>query len=81
MLNEFYKYWTEPNDLNTKFRREFEKTWSAERRLETWSKNQNNFKKEKGSAEKEKEKPMIGRMTQESVEKTFNAFLNVEANG
>jgi len=37
------------------------------------------LKKEKGSAEKEK--PMIGRMTQESVEKTFNAFLNVEANG
>jgi hypothetical protein len=79
MLNEFYKYWTEPNNSNTKFRKELEKTWSAERRLETWSKNQNNFKKEKGSAEKEK--PMIGRMTQESVEKTFNAFLNVEANG
>jgi hypothetical protein len=81
MLNEFYKYWTEPNNSNTKFRKELEKTWSAERRLETWSKNKNNFKKEKGSAEKEKEKPMIGRMTQESVEKTFNAFLNVEANG
>jgi hypothetical protein len=81
MLNEFYKYWTEPNNSNTKFRKELQKTWSVERRLETWSKNENNFKKEKSSAQKEKEKPLIGRMTQESVEKTFNAFLNTSANG
>lgn len=81
MLNEFYKYWTEPNNSNTKFRKELQKTWSVERRLETWSKNESNFKKEKSSAQKEKEKPLIGRMTQESVEKTFNAFLNTSANG
>jgi len=81
MLNEFYKYWTEPNNSNTKFRKELQKTWSVERRLETWSKNESNFKKEKSSAQKEKEKPLIGRMTQESVEKTFNAFLNTGANG
>lgn len=52
MLNDFYLYWTEPNKSNTKFRQEMEKTWSLERRLETWSKN--DFKnKEKSSVKKE----------------------------
>lgn len=46
MLKEFYNYWIEPNKSNTKFRQELEKTWSLERRLETWSKNDSNFKKE-----------------------------------
>lgn len=40
MLNEFYKYWTETNRSGTKFRQEFQKTWSIERRLETWAKNE-----------------------------------------
>lgn len=44
MLNDFYKYWTEPNQSNTKFKKELEKTWSLERRLETWAKNDKNFK-------------------------------------
>lgn len=44
MCNEFYKYWTEPNKSKTKFRMELEKTWSLERRLETWSKNDKSFK-------------------------------------
>lgn len=44
LLNEFYKYWTEPNVSNTKFRRELEKTWDVGRRLETWAKNDKNFK-------------------------------------
>ena len=39
MLNDFYKYWTEPNKSNTTFRQELEKTWSIERRIETWAKN------------------------------------------
>lgn len=39
MLNDFYKYWTEPNKSNTKFRQELEKTWAIERRIETWAKN------------------------------------------
>lgn len=43
MLNAFYKYWTEPNKSNTKFRYELEKTWSLDRRLETWSRNDKNF--------------------------------------
>jgi hypothetical protein len=44
-IKDFYEYWTEPNKSNTKFRQELEKTWSLERRLQTWSKNENNFKK------------------------------------
>lgn len=38
MLNEFYLYWTEPNQQNTKMKFELEKTYSLERRLNTWSK-------------------------------------------
>jgi len=45
LINEFYKYWTEPNKSNTKFKQELEKTWSLERRLETWAKNDKNFNK------------------------------------
>lgn len=45
LINEFFKYWTEPNKSNTKFKQELEKTWSLERRLETWSKNDKNFNK------------------------------------
>lgn len=44
MLNDFYKYWTEPNKSGTKFKQEMEKTWSLERRLETWAKNDFNKK-------------------------------------
>lgn len=46
-LNDFYKYWTEPNKSNSKFRMELEKTWSLERRLETWDKNNKNFNNNK----------------------------------
>jgi hypothetical protein len=38
MLNEFYLYWTEPNQQNTKMKFELERTYSLERRLNTWSK-------------------------------------------
>ena len=44
-LNDFYKYWTEPNKSKTKFRQELEKTWDLSRRLETWAKNDKNFAK------------------------------------
>lgn len=45
LCNDFYKYWTEPNRSNTKFRQETEKTWDIVRRLETWAKNDKNFAK------------------------------------
>lgn len=43
LLNEFYHYWTEPNKSNTKLNFELQKTWSVERRLNTWAKNEKNF--------------------------------------
>jgi hypothetical protein len=46
-LKDFYDYWTEPNKSNTKFRQELEKTWSLDRRIKTWIKNESNFKPNK----------------------------------
>ena len=43
MLKEFYNYWTEPNQSKSKMRFELEKTWSLDRRLETWAKRENSF--------------------------------------
>tara|TARA_R110000868_G_scaffold290022_1_gene550267 strand:- start:16110 stop:16697 length:588 start_codon:yes stop_codon:yes gene_type:complete len=45
MMLDFYKYWTEPNKSNTKYKQELEKTWSLDRRLETWAKNNSSFNK------------------------------------
>lgn len=53
MLNEFYFYWTEPNQRKTKMKFEMEKTWSIERRLNTWSKQSVKF----GTAVSKAEKP------------------------
>jgi len=47
LIKEFYEYWTEPNKSNTKFKQELLKTWSLQRRLETWAKNDINFNKNK----------------------------------
>jgi len=44
LINQFYAYWTEPNKSNTKFKQELERTWDLKRRLETWAKNDKNFK-------------------------------------
>jgi hypothetical protein len=52
-LNDFYKYWTEPNKSNTKFKQELEKTWDLNRRLETWAKNDKQFNKQNN----EKQRP------------------------
>ena len=71
-LNDFYKYWTEPNKSNTKFKQELERTWSLERRLETWAKNQKIFDKEKSSAKKESEKIVVGRQTMSTVQQNLD---------
>ena len=72
LLNDFYKYWTEPNKSNTKFRQELEKTWSVERRLETWSKNE----RKKVAPKKESEAPSkisnLMKISQELEEKYKN---------
>ena len=52
MIKNFYEYWTEPNKSNTKFKQELLKTWSLERRLTTWAKNDNNFNKQKNGTTK-----------------------------
>lgn len=49
LINDFYLYWTEPNKSNTKFRQELQKTWSLERRLNNWSKNDSKFKGNAGN--------------------------------
>lgn len=47
LLNQFYKYWTQPNKSNTKFKQELEQTWQLSYRLETWSsREKTNFVKE-----------------------------------
>ncbi len=38
-LNDFYKYWTEPNRSETKLKFELQKTWDLSRRLERWANN------------------------------------------
>lgn len=43
MLNDFYSYWTEHGDKDKKFRAEKEKSFSVERRLETWKRNESKF--------------------------------------
>ena len=36
MLNDFFQYWTEPNESNTKMRFEAEKFWKLKSRLDAW---------------------------------------------
>ncbi len=43
MLNDFYAYWTEHGDKDKKFRSEKQTSFSIERRLETWKRNENKF--------------------------------------
>jgi hypothetical protein len=43
MVKNFYGYWSEPNQTKRKMKYELEKTWDTSRRLETWSKRENNF--------------------------------------
>ena len=58
MVKDFYLYWTEPNKSNTKFRQELERTWSPERRLISW--NKNNFgNKNKGGNDQQQTRPSV----------------------
>ncbi len=44
MVNDFFKYWSELNQSQTKMKFQLEKTWQLNLRLERWSKN--NFNKQ-----------------------------------
>lgn len=76
-LKEFNAYWTEPNKSNTKFKQELEKTWSLERRLETWAKNDKNFNKinQNGkSSDNSQSKPFAGRQTSDTIAKNLQGW-------
>lgn len=47
MLNDFYGYWTEHGEKDKKFRAEKQTSFNIERRLETWKRNDANFKPQK----------------------------------
>lgn len=63
-LNDFYKYWTEPNKSQTKFRQELEPTWDLERRLQTWAKNDKNFTNKKTAQVSEMNQTVIDKIKQ-----------------
>lgn len=44
-LKSFVSYWTEPNTSKTKIRHELQKTWDTKRRIGTWMRNKNIFRK------------------------------------
>jgi len=52
LVRDFYNYWTEPNQSNTKFKKELEKTWDTKRRLDNWAKNDKTFYKPKQETKK-----------------------------
>lgn len=57
MIKDFFEYWTEPNRTGTQFKQELQKTWSTERRLSTWSRNNfgGTYKQEKSESLEERE--------------------------
>lgn len=73
MISDFYEYWTEPNKANTKFKQEMQLTWSLERRLKTWDKN--NFNKNKNGT---REQPLLGRQTASTVRANASGWDSIE---
>jgi hypothetical protein len=49
MVRAFFDYWSEPNKSGSQMRFELEKTWSVDRRLATWSRNDSKFGNKKSS--------------------------------
>ena len=73
MIRDFYEYWTEPNKKNTKFKQEMQDTWSLDRRLKTW--NKNNFNKNKNGT---REQPLLGRQTASTVRANASGWDSIE---
>lgn len=75
MVNEFWKYWTEPNKSKTKMRFEQERTWDINRRLQRWANNnlQKNGNNNKNLETKEqratKYAETINRLIEEDINK------------
>lgn len=73
MIRDFYEYWTEPNEKNTKFRKELQKTWSLDRRLKTW--NDNNFKRNTNNTKQQKQDEL--RKFTEQIRKDNGQWLDL----
>ena len=43
LLNDFYGYWSEADRSRTNIRKNLQKTWETERRLQTWINNNKGF--------------------------------------
>lgn len=75
MVNEFWKYWTEPNKSKTKMRFEQERTWDINLRLQRWANNnlQKNGNNNKNLETKEqratKYAETINRLIEEDINK------------
>lgn len=68
MLLEFFEYWTEKGENERKMRYQKTTSFDISRRLKTWFKNSEKWKKEKSSAKKEKDNGFkIGRQTQDDI--------------
>jgi len=69
LLNDFFGYWTEPNHSNTKMKFELQKTWSIERRLNTWVKNDKNYNSQKTTFQNANRKPTIEEAQQQQLDR------------
>ena len=74
MLSDFLRYWTEKNKSGTKFKQELEKTWDLERRLEMWARRDKNFNSNENKNGKQPEKPVIGRMSAETLAENLKGW-------
>jgi hypothetical protein len=72
LLNDFYRYWTQPNKSQTKFKQELEKTWSLDLRLQTWSKNDKKFKPPENTGKLEKVLSINEQLT-EQIKKRYES--------
>lgn len=54
ILTSFFNYWSESNPKGKKLKFEMEKTFDISKRLATWNKNEEKWKKEKSFGQKEK---------------------------
>lgn len=75
LLNDFYRYWTQPNKSQTKFKQELEKTWSLDLRLQTWAKNDKKFKPPETGGKLEKALSINQELT-EQIKKRYESTNN-----
>lgn len=75
LLNDFYRYWTQPNKSQTKFKQELEKTWSLDLRLQTWAKNDKKFKPPETGGKLEKALSINEQLT-EQIKKRYESTNN-----